>query len=74
LAPPNYKIIDALLKVIESHEKIRNKIAHWYWGISDEIPDGLALVDPKQILVRDARIMDLQAQGKRPTAEDSGCR
>jgi hypothetical protein len=70
LATPHYKLIDALLKVIESQEKTRNKIAHWCWGISDQIPDGLVLIDPKQILIRDARIMDKAARGDRQTADD----
>jgi hypothetical protein len=56
---------EALLKVVESHQKTRDKIAHWYWGISDEIPDGLALVNPKNILVREARTTDKMARAER---------
>jgi hypothetical protein len=70
LAPPIYAIIDALLKVIEADEKIRNKIAHWYWGISDQIGDGLALVDPKDVLTASARVRDLVQRGKKVTEDD----
>jgi hypothetical protein len=66
----SFEIIEALLKVIDSHQKIRDKIAHWYWGISDQIPDGLVLVDPKQILLRDARIKDMHLRADHPTVED----
>jgi hypothetical protein len=70
LAPPDYAIIEALLKVIQSHQKIRDKIAHWYWGKSDQIEDGLVLIDPKYILIHRARLADIRNEGKRPTYED----
>ncbi|HLH12435.1 MAG TPA: hypothetical protein VKV77_11230 [Methylovirgula sp.] len=70
LAPAHYQLIDALLKVINSHQKTRDKIAHWYWGISDQIQDGLVLVDPKDILIRDARIADKQLRSEQLTADD----
>jgi len=70
LGPAHYEIIDALLKVINSHQKTRDKIDHWYWGISDQIADGLVLVDPKDILIRDARVMDKFLRSQQPTAED----
>jgi hypothetical protein len=65
-----YELIDALLKVIASHRKIRDKLAHWYWGISDEISDGLVLIDPKDILVREAFILDKLWRADQPTKED----
>ncbi len=65
-----YEIIDALLKVIESQRKIRDKIAHWCWGISDQIPDGLVLVDPKDILLHEARITKKYQQGELPSVEE----
>ena len=70
LAPPDYAIIEALLKVIQSHQKIRDKIAHWYWGKSDQIEDGLILIDPKYILIHDARLMDMWTAGKLPILKD----
>jgi hypothetical protein len=70
LAPPDYTIIEALLKVIQSNQKIRDKIAHWYWGKSDQIGDGLVLIDPKYILLHDARLADIRNANKRPTHED----
>jgi hypothetical protein len=47
LPPEGFEIVEALLQVVDSHQKIRDKIAHWYWGISDQIQDGLVLIDPK---------------------------
>lgn len=70
LGPAHYQIIDALLKVVNSHQKIRDKIAHWYWGISDQITDGLILVDPKDILIQDARVKDKALRSEFPTADD----
>jgi len=70
LETTDYRIIDALLKVVDSHQKTRDKMAHWYWGISDQIQDGLVLIDPKDILIRAARLMDKERSGKRATIED----
>jgi hypothetical protein len=70
LSPPDYAIIEALLKVIQSNQKVRDKIAHWYWGISDQIDDGLILIDPKYILIHDARLVDMYNNGIRPTSDD----
>jgi hypothetical protein len=70
LSPDDYKILDALLKVVDSHEKTRNKIAHWYWGYSEQIDDGLVLIDPKHILIQTARMADIQNAGARLTADD----
>jgi hypothetical protein len=60
LARKDYELIDALLRVVRSHQNTRDKIAHWYWLFSDQIPDGLVLIDPKGILTRDARLLDLR--------------
>lgn len=70
LRTPDYEIIEALLKVVQSHQKIRDKIAHWYWGKSDDIQDGLVLINPKYILAHDAKIHDILNHGKTPTIED----
>jgi hypothetical protein len=66
LEPSDCKIIEALLKVVQSHQKIRDKIAHWYWGMSDDIPDGLILIDPKYLLARHARFLDFRKKGQVP--------
>jgi hypothetical protein len=66
-----YEIIDALLKVINSQQKTRDKIAHWCWGISDQIPDGLVLVDPKDILLHEARMAQKYLRGDElPSVEE----
>jgi hypothetical protein len=70
LAPPDFAIIDALLKVIQSNQKTRDKIAHWYWGKSDQIEDGLVLIDPKYILIHDARLADMWRAGTHPSNAD----
>jgi hypothetical protein len=66
----SYEIIDALLKVVDAHQKMRDKLAHWYWGISDQITDGLVLIDPKDLLIHDARIMDMHLRADQPTSDD----
>jgi hypothetical protein len=67
----DYKIIDALLKVIDSQQKIRNKIVHWFWGYSEQIPDGLVLIDPKILLLRNARVQARKRAGKFATIDEA---
>ncbi len=66
----DYEIIDALLKVVNSHQRTRDKIAHWYWGLSDQIPDGLVLIDPKDLLIRNARVEAKLRVGEHATHDD----
>lgn len=46
LSPQQEDIFEALLTLFTTAAKQRNKIAHWDWGYSDLIPDGLLLQDP----------------------------
>lgn len=41
------KILKALIAISKTHEKSRNKLAHWIWGDSPQLPDALLLVDPR---------------------------
>jgi hypothetical protein len=58
VAVATHALFDALLRLIKSRQKVRDKIAHWLWGVSDEIPDGLVLVDPRMLFGRNATYMD----------------
>ena len=58
LQTDDFKIFDALLQVIATHEKTRNKLAHWFWGYSSDIEDGLILMDPREILRHQAAMQD----------------
>jgi hypothetical protein len=44
------RVLRAILAIAKTNEKERNKLAHWTWGDSPEIPDGLLLVDPRAII------------------------
>jgi hypothetical protein len=70
LATEDSKIILALLRVIDSHQKIRDKIAHWAWGIPTEIPDGLVLVDPKFLASQQANLKTIGLEHGTPRYED----
>ena len=48
--PAELAVLRAILAIAKSNEKDRNKLAHWTWGDSPEIPDGLLLVDPRASL------------------------
>ena len=42
-------ILNAILKLYASTAKGRNILAHNLWGVHDQIPDGILMVDPKII-------------------------
>lgn len=70
LEKSDYKLIDSLLTEVRSHQKTRDKIAHWYWGTSDQIDDGLVLIDPKDIFINEAKIADKNNNGVRLSNDD----
>lgn len=39
-------IIMALLKAYERASKVRNRVAHWVWGHSPDLPDAVLLANP----------------------------
>ena len=40
-------VLNAILAISRTNEKARDKLAHWTWGESPELPDALLLVDPR---------------------------
>jgi hypothetical protein len=42
-----FEVFAALMTTVRAAHKHRNKFAHWHWGYSDEITDGLLLIEPK---------------------------
>ena len=47
---PELNLLKALLGIANTNSKSRNKLAHWTWGGSPNIPDAVLLVDPKATL------------------------
>lgn len=41
-----YSVFKAIISLSKTNEKSRNKLVHWTWGDSPNIPDGLLLIDP----------------------------
>jgi hypothetical protein len=50
----DYLLVKGLLKLIETRQKIRDKLGHWLWGISEELPDVLILTDPNTVVKTNA--------------------
>ena len=40
-------VLEAILSIAKTNEKERNKLAHWTWGDSPNLPDALLLLDPR---------------------------
>ena len=64
LSPEDYALLEAILKIKDAHQRTRDKLAHWYWGICAEIRDGLVLVDPRYLMQYRANILDLHDKGQ----------
>lgn len=50
LTEERYNLCKALLHVFDNIGDDRNKLAHWTWGFTPSIPDGLLLRDPKILI------------------------
>lgn len=64
LSPDECKLLDALLAVVKTHQKTRDKLAHWYWGVCTQIKDGLVIVDPRYIVSLRPQGEQLAREGK----------
>ncbi len=47
---PERDVLDALFSQLATVAKDRNKVAHWIWGSSPDLPDGVLLTDPKAMI------------------------
>ena len=45
--PNELTVLKAIIAISKTNEKSRNKLAHWTWGDSPNIPDGLLLINPR---------------------------
>jgi hypothetical protein len=45
--PQVMAVLEAILAIARTNEKDRNKLAHWVWGDSADLPDALLLFDPR---------------------------
>ena len=48
--PDELKVLRAIMAIAKTNEKDRNKLAHWTWGESPDLPDALLLVSPRAYL------------------------
>lgn len=44
-------LLRAILAIAKTNQKSRDKLAHWTWGDSLQLPDALLLIDPKNLPV-----------------------
>jgi hypothetical protein len=42
-----YDLLQAILRCVRTGQRHRDKLAHWTWGYSPQLPDGFLLRDPK---------------------------
>lgn len=48
--PDKIKLLNAIIAIAKTNQKSRDKLAHWTWGDSPNLPDALLLVNPKTTL------------------------
>jgi hypothetical protein len=53
------RLLRAILAVAKTGQKTRDKIAHWVWGDSPQITDGLLLLDPRNNIGADLNYDDI---------------
>ena len=47
LSDEKYKLFTVILRDAKSSQTQRDKLAHWSWGVSEDIPDAFVLSNPK---------------------------
>ena len=47
LSPDHRALMQAIIRVSKACQKERDKLAHWSWGTSPELPEALLLADPR---------------------------
>jgi hypothetical protein len=62
LEPRYRELYQAITKHMRARAMARDKLAHWVWGVSRELPDALLLADPKALAVIDYFASDYQQQ------------
>jgi hypothetical protein len=45
--PVEHQLLRAVISIAKTNQKFRNKLAHWVWGYSPQVPDALLLADPR---------------------------
>ena len=56
LSKQEHRVLIAGLKVAERVRTPRNHLAHWIWGVSDQLPNALLLAEPKPQKNRDREL------------------
>jgi hypothetical protein len=50
LSDSNKALLRAILSLARTNQRSRDKVAHWIWGDSPELPDALLLASPKNLI------------------------
>jgi hypothetical protein len=61
LSPEELEIFDAIFSLYITAAKQRNNVAHWVWGYSPQIPDGVILCNPNVFMDFNVRIEQFTA-------------
>ena len=72
LQPNMLKLLKAIIAISKSRQKGRDKLAHWIWGYSYDIKNGLLLADPREMIPfnRDAIFVYVQADFQKMIEEN----
>ena len=61
--PAEFRLLEGLLRLIKSRQKVRDKVAHWLWGVSAAFPDAMIMVDPKNVSLMTSTQMENSRNG-----------
>jgi hypothetical protein len=63
LTQEDLDLFRVIWKLAKSPNQQRNKVAHGVWGIADDVPDALVMINPLDSLQHSAKLKMLLAQG-----------
>lgn len=65
LPKQDWPIIEAAFMSMNTSRNVRNRFAHHIWGVADDMPDALLLLDPKDMAIVIAQVVKQAAKEKK---------
>jgi hypothetical protein len=65
------QIFDALIFLARAATKKRDRLAHWLWTYSEQVPEALLLIDPRDLLPQFTHRIIKALAGQKTTEEDA---
>jgi hypothetical protein len=70
LTKENLEFLNAVLAACEVADKERNRIAHWIWAVERQLPDSVALIDPRKVATIQQHVGIMSGSSTKPSFDE----